>query len=611
MRISFGFKVGLGVNIALLIGVGFSGFFFYNNTKGAIISLVANRIKDLAKASTFYFTPEDRKYIENLRERFLSDPSMPKIKGNPKYESLEEGAYKTTLSDKKANAYMNEKGFQTIVQHLRQIKEASRDQLLKLHHLKQIDPNEDIEHYPLVEYTYLLIKLSDISSDSLMMFLADADYQPIGEEEGNPIGNVYIPEKGTALTNAFKNQVSADKEFIEDEWGIWLSGAAPILNNQGEVIAILGLDYSVSSEANEIRTLFWAVFTIIAISLLFGIFISYIVSRILSKPIEVLTLGAERVANRDYDTRISIKSKDELGVLANSFNTMVQKIKSYITEMEQLNQSYFRFVPKSFLENLGLSKITEIQLGDQVQKEMTVIFSDIRSFTSLAEKMEPKEVFEFINSYLEIVGPIIRKYNGFIDKYIGDAIMALFPQKPIDALHVAIAMRKAMYKFNKERIAKGQREIDVGIGINTGNLILGTIGEIERMETTVFADAVNIASRLEGYTKKFKAPIIVGKNTVKSLSPSEREKFSMRYLGNLRVRGKQEATDIYQLLLEDDEGHELKLKTKIDFENGVKSLIHRRYEEAKENFEKVIQVDPKDSVASVYVEQISKFTLST
>jgi Adenylate cyclase, family 3 (some proteins contain HAMP domain) len=176
---------------------------------------------------------------------------------------------------------------------------------------------------------------------------------------------------------------------------------------------------------------------------------------------------------------------------------------------QKLNAAYGRFVPHDFLSLLEKPSIIEVKLGEHQEKNMTVLFADIRSFTALSEKMTPPENFDFINSYLGRVSPAIRKNNGFIDKYIGDAVMALFPTCPDDGVRAAIDMQKEVNVYNQQRQENALVPIAIGIGLHAGNLMLGTIGERERMESTVIADAVNLASRLEGLTKVYGSGILV------------------------------------------------------------------------------------------------------
>jgi len=157
-------------------------------------------------------------------------------------------------------------------------------------------------------------------------------------------------------------------------------------------------------------------------------------------------------------------------------------------ELVRTNAAYDRFVPHEFLNNLAKESIIDVQLGDQVQKDMTVLFSDIRSFTTLSEAMSPEENFNFINSFLRAIGPIIRTHHGFIDKYIGDAIMVLFgipvpcPDHARRAVAAAIDMQSALLDLQEKWRSRGLPVIDIGIGINSGEMVAGSIGSEQRLD---------------------------------------------------------------------------------------------------------------------------------
>ena len=207
-------------------------------------------------------------------------------------------------------------------------------------------------------------------------------------------------------------------------------------------------------------------------------------------------------------------------------------------------ESFSRFVPHEFITFLGKEHVEEVRLGDQVQREMTILFSDIRSYTSLSEKMTPQQNIDFLNSYLMSVGPVIRKNGGFIDKYIGDAIMALFPGSPDDALAAARGIFIQLEQFNAIRAARGEGPIAVGVGIHTGTLMLGTIGEENRLDTTVISDAVNTASRLESLTKELGANVLISRETREKLSKD----VPLREIGSVKVKGRSGAVDVYEYL---------------------------------------------------------------
>jgi two-component system sensor histidine kinase ChiS len=193
----------------------------------------------------------------------------------------------------------------------------------------------------------------------------------------------------------------------------------------------------------------------------------------------------------------------------------------YISEISEINRIYFKFMPYQFMEYLKIKNITELKLGDHAQGFMSVMFSDIRSFTSHSEAITPKENFRFVNHFLSLTGPEIRLHNGFIDKYIGDAIMALFPDAN-DALDAAISMYRKTCIDPSTRINIGREPIAIGIGIFTGPVMLGIVGEEERMSSTVISDTVNIASRIESLTKRYGTGILISKSTLNSLANPEK-----------------------------------------------------------------------------------------
>ena len=163
-----------------------------------------------------------------------------------------------------------------------------------------------------------------------------------------------------------------------------------------------------------------------------------------------------------------------------------------------------RFVPKRVLQLLHKEHVEDVQLGDSVKLKISVLFADIRSFTTLAESLTPEQTALFLNTYMHYMAPIIRKHNGFVNQFLGDGIMALFPETPSDSVDAALAMTQALPRFNKEIEEKGYAPVSVGIGINTGEAMLLALGEKERLEASVVSDAINTASRVEGLNKYYK-----------------------------------------------------------------------------------------------------------
>jgi adenylate cyclase len=218
-------------------------------------------------------------------------------------------------------------------------------------------------------------------------------------------------------------------------------------------------------------------------------------------------------------------------------------IYSYFLQQKKIieqNRVFERFVPKEFIHILGISEITHTQLGNQIEKELTILFSDIRAYTTLSEQMSPEENITFINNYLGTIAPIVKKHGGFIDKYIGDAIMAIFPNHPKDAINASLEMLATLEEFNHHSM---MQPIEIGIGIHTGKTMLGIVGEQERYQGTVISDSVNLASRLEGLTKNYRYPLLFSHSTTQQI----KNHFSVTYIDKLKVKGKTKETNIYTL----------------------------------------------------------------
>lgn len=268
----------------------------------------------------------------------------------------------------------------------------------------------------------------------------------------------------------------------------------------------------------------------------------------------------------------------------------------------KLTDAYGRFVPHQFLHLLGYESIIDVKLGDNVQQEMSVLFADIRNFTSLSERMTPQENFKFINYYLMRMEPCITDHNGFIDKYIGDGIMALFSGGADDAVKAGIAMLQTLATYNLTREERNYAPIQMGIGINTGSLMLGTVGGESRMDGTVISDAVNLASRLEGLTKNYGVPLLISHHTFSALTiPSD---YGIRLIDRVKVKGKSELVTVYEVFDADlPEVREAKSIAKTAFESAWRLYDRSRFSEAAQLFEDCVLRNPGDRVAAIYLDR--------
>lgn len=285
-------------------------------------------------------------------------------------------------------------------------------------------------------------------------------------------------------------------------------------------------------------------------------------------------------------------------------------------ELQELNIATSRFVPRDFVQILNKDNLKELQLGDQTQATMTVLFADIRDYTSLSEKMTPEQNFKFINAYLSRMGPIIQANGGFICQYYGDGIMALFKDNHDMAVKAAVEMQQALQRYNRKRFARNRKAIQVGIGLNTGQLMLGVIGDEQRYDTSVISDAVNTASRIEGLTKIFGCKVIVSEKTLLQLKifTEEQGKDTIggdyRFLGKVKVKGKEGVLKIYDFYDgETEEVRHLKSKTKALFEKALQLYYDRDFGKAADVFKIILEKYPGDVATSYYMGKSVKYII--
>lgn len=258
-----------------------------------------------------------------------------------------------------------------------------------------------------------------------------------------------------------------------------------------------------------------------------------------------------------------------------------------------------KFVPYQFLKSLGHEVITDVKLGDQAEKVVTVLFTDIRDYTSLSEKMTPEETFGFICLFNARMGPIVRKHQGFINQYLGDSIMAIFPVNAAHALEAAIEIQREIQAFNKLQQQKNKPRIQIGVGLHTGSLIMGITGDQDRMDACTISDTVNTASRVESLTKHYKASILLSEESLKQIEHPE--VFHLRNLGLVQLKGKLSSINVYECFNSNtDEELQQKVETLSIFNEGVACYLNQSFENANHAFKKVLQINENDPTARFF-----------
>ena len=291
---------------------------------------------------------------------------------------------------------------------------------------------------------------------------------------------------------------------------------------------------------------------------------------------------------------------------ANLFEKNIREIRKREEAILRINEVIRKFVPYEFISSLGHEDITDIKLGDQVERIVTVLFTDIRDFTTLSERMTPEENFKFVSSFNARLGPIIRSHNGFINQYLGDSIMAIFPGRPMEALRAGIAMQIEIEALNRERQAEGLPAIQAGIGMHTGPLIMGITGDDYRLDAATISDTVNTASRIESLTKHYKVNLLLSGDTLSHIPDAGN--FTFRQLGKVLLKGKNNHLSIVECL----NGHTQTLKAIREsalhqFHEAIELFQQQQFVRAIQQFEQILADDPGDQTAAVFLERAYRY----
>jgi len=328
-------------------------------------------------------------------------------------------------------------------------------------------------------------------------------------------------------------------------------------------------------------------------------------ARKITGPFEQLTDAIERLIKNDFNFNLSLSGFGGFTYLAKQFNLMLLKLQVSRNELVSTNKAYSRFVPHQVLKLISPNGIKSTALGDCVEKEMTILFCDIRGFTGLSESMPPKESFRFINQYLRIMVPVINKNGGTIDKYMGDGIMALFPNSADSALKAAVGMMKSLDQHNQKLKARHLPMVEIGLGLHTGNMMLGTVGTSSRMDVTVISDTVNAAARIESLTKTFHAPILISEELRVRLS--EFDKRNLRFIATCFVKGKSQPMTIYEVFSQDSISVR---KEKLENQNSMikawQCYKNGEIDESISIYQRLMNKSPMDKTQLALIEVVQK-----
>jgi class 3 adenylate cyclase len=295
----------------------------------------------------------------------------------------------------------------------------------------------------------------------------------------------------------------------------------------------------IDKSGEQTRTQLTIMFTIVTLAILaIGLF----QARRISSPINTLVQACRAVAHGDLEHQVNVKAKDETGVLAHNFNQMIEGLK----ERDKIRDTFGRYMTQQVSDAILKG---DVKLGGET-RELTMLMSDIRGFTTLSETMTPEDLVAFLNRYFTEMIECVMAHDGVVDKFMGDAILVVYgapvtdPEHPIKAVLTALDMRQKLVRFNEELISEGHVPIRIGIGVNTGEAVTGNIGSEVRMEYTVIGDTVNATQRTEDLTKEFKTDILVSDSTMARLDG----RFILGEPHHITLRGRSAESLIYPVI---------------------------------------------------------------
>lgn len=371
-----------------------------------------------------------------------------------------------------------------------------------------------------------------VSADGSILISGDIDKTMNGESIN-----------GSALYDAICEYKEQNRQmlFTDENEGDFFGAFTRILN--GELITITTISSDIVYEAGR-NTFIRNIFLSCAIFFL-CIMLIWFWSKSISNPVKQLAAAAGRIGNGEYEVQMERKRKDELKILTDSFVKMGRGL----AERERLKDAFGRFTNKEIAEK---AMRNELSLGGE-NKNVTVFFSDIRSFTAMSEKLTPEEVVEFLNEYMTRMVKCVDATGGVVDKFIGDAIMAVWgapvsagspKDDALNGIKASLLMRKELYELNKERVAKGLIPVHIGCGLNSGDVIAGQIGSEKRMEYTVIGDTVNTASRTEALNKPFHTDVLITENTWQLV----KDEILVEEMPGVKVKGKTDKLRMFAVI---------------------------------------------------------------
>ncbi|MEN6350356.1 MAG: HAMP domain-containing protein [Syntrophomonas sp.] len=405
--------------------------------------------------------------------------------------------------------------------------------------------------------------------------------------------------KTSDMAGIFTSGASVTYKNDADVNGRYMDYISPIYNSRNEIVGAFEAGVYMYSIDNMMKTLRnWLLFIILCSTLVLTLLI-LATNRVVLNSLSTLRDGVYEMSRGNLEVLVEVNTRDEVGDLGDGFNIMADYIRNSVKKARQTSEAYFRFVPERMLQLLGKESITNIETGDTVKRDMSVMSLNIHSFYSISTGLSAERIYAFINSILEQFGPVFHENQGIVEKYLGAGITAIFPDRAEDAVCSSVRIISIMEELNAEQTDRQGQKLDIGIGLYKGDVMLGTIGEEKRMECTMILDDGYIPQQLCRLSQRLGVSILASESVLQSLENSA--EYLHRYMGRIKFEGMAKPIGVYDIF----QGNNKQIRasradTKEIFEEGVGLYEKGQFLEARTCFIDVLRHDREDGAAKIY-----------
>lgn len=362
------------------------------------------------------------------------------------------------------------------------------------------------------------------------IYVADGEEQ--GSDDKSHVGDP-VEFEGRAGTELELEKVKVNPDYTTDEFGVWLSANVPLRDATGRAVALLGVDVSAEAVQAEQRRLLLMTFGAVGIASIVSLLVAMKLAAWASSPLTLVKATLDEIGSGNLEARVSLDRDDEFGEVGLAVNHMALSLQERAVLKGALSRYVSAHVAESVLSQRNLPELAG------ARRRITVMFCDIRNFTRFSNALEPEQVFGFLNEFFSEMIEVIFKHHGTLDKMLGDGLMALFgtphddPEHAVHALEAAMEMQKRLEGLRGKWKQHHASDLAIGIGLHTGDAMVGNIGSKDRMEYTAIGDTVNIASRLESMTKEHGCRILLSFDTASEVPV----RIPLRQVAEVKVRG--------------------------------------------------------------------------